>query len=100
MKDAFKKQPLEVFPISVDFSRVLESLEFVDENNSSVIVTDADGNDVSTEILEGSLSESGGVIIQKIKGGETGKSYKITFLAVTTLNNTFEKDIRMDVLDT
>lgn len=99
MKDHFTKQPLEVFDISVDFSRVLKNLEFCDEGQSSVTAYDAEGNDVTADIIKGDFSETGGIMTQTIKGGESGNSYKITFIFFTTLLNTFEKDIKMDVID-
>lgn len=97
--DQFNKQPEEIFPISVDFSRVLAEGETIDEGESSVVAYDAEGEDVSDEIIEGSLNVVDGKIYHKVKGGVSGLVYKITFLAVTSAANVYEKDIMMHVLD-
>lgn len=97
--EQFNKQPEEIFPISVDFSRVLADGETLDESASTVTAYDEEGTDVSDDIIEGSLNVVDGKIYQKIKGGESGKVYKITFLAATSEDNIFEKDLMMNVLD-
>jgi hypothetical protein len=96
------KQPREVVLKGIDFngSKRLATGDSVVESGSSVIITDEDGEDVTTDMLVlNSLEVSTGdnTASAYIKGGETGKEYKISFLVATALGELLEEDIVLPV---
>jgi len=104
----FTKQNSETFFISVDFTDVLETDETIVVGSCTVVAKDVAGADTSSGVLAaGSIAvgdaadgTTDGVLKIKVKAGTEALSpYKITFTAVTSLNNTWEKDIEMCVVE-
>jgi len=95
---SFVKQPWEQFYIAADFSLVLGDAETIDGVNSEITAADYDGNDLTTDLIEaGSEQVDGDYYKVRCKGGVDKTNYKITFRAVTSLDNQYELDVRMKV---
>ena len=80
------KDPLEIFPVSIDFTNLLG----VGETISSVVFTVQvlSGIDPTpSAMLSGAASVAGTVCSQTIKGGVNGVTYLISALATTNLAN-------------
>lgn len=100
---SFTKQPSERFVLSVDFSKRLQSTEVI---QSKVVGATYGDDDASTDVLDGSEinAEATGISVG-IKGGVTGRDYKITVTVTTNLltpdNNAYihEGDIVMSVIE-
>ena len=97
----FTKQNRETFFISADFEDVLEDGETIVVGNSSVVAEDVNGEVVTDDVLTaGSIAVSGYTLKIKVKeGSEALSPYKITFVAVTSLTNTWEKDVEMEIIE-
>jgi hypothetical protein len=92
---SFTKQPRERYPITVDFTNVLNENE---EITSSEVVVYDDESATPTGLIEDTL-ETTTTIITYVKSGTSGKSYKITFRAITNQSNTYEEEVFMIVED-
>lgn len=101
-----EKQPFETFWLGAGFYNVLETDETIDLSSSNTAVTavDADDEDASSAILQGSPvlgdSENGGtdnVLKIRVKEGTDGVKYKVTFRVQTMSGNKWEKDIYLKV---
>lgn len=92
----FTKQPSEIYPISVDYSDVLDTGETI--SSESVTATDSAGTDVTATLID-STEISGSTIKAVIKAGTTGNKYKLTFKATTSDSNLYEDDITMRVVE-
>jgi len=95
----FTKQNSETFFISADFTDVLETGETITVGSSSAVAEDSTGTVATSDVIEaGSLAVSGSQLKVKVKAGTEALSpYKITFKAVTSLNNIWEKDVEMGI---
>jgi hypothetical protein len=96
------KQPREVLLKGINFTgnKKLVEGDSLQLSGSSVIITDQDDEDVSSEMLVTNsltVSPSDNTIYAFIKGGFAGKEYKITFLAATVLGELLEEDIILPV---
>jgi hypothetical protein len=96
------KQPREIVLKGIDFtgSGRLADGDNIKLSGSSVVITDPDGDDVtSTMLVTGTLAVS--VVDQTIsafiQGGTSGLEYKVTFLAATDLGELLEEDIILPV---
>lgn len=96
----FRKQPWEKFLVRAGFTKWLAAGETIDGVASSVIGYDNAGNDVSSQVLQGNHSVAGPKLVQTVKGGEDGETYKLTFRAITSAGNQLELDILMLVRET
>lgn len=93
--DTFSKQPSEKFTISVDFSSSLETAETID---SYTITAYKNYADVSSQVIDSySLDSTSKIIYCIVKNGCNGNDYKFTFVATTSNNNIYEKDVIMNV---
>ncbi len=92
--EKFIKQPWEKFPIAGDFSKVLGDEETIDSGASTVIAYNSAGEDVTEDIID-NISFTDSRIIAKLKGGNDGENYKITFKAHTSQDNDYELDVMM-----
>jgi hypothetical protein len=93
------KQPNEIVPCSVSFTKRLPTGETVG-GSSTVVVTDADGGEVSGALLE-SDSVASPVISSIIKAGSDGSEYTITFTAITTPTGyKLEEEVTLQVRET
>lgn len=95
------KQPNESFPVYADFVNVLATGETLVIGSSSVTVLNSAGMDVTTDICQG-LSVFGTTKLKtllKKAGTEAASPYKITFIAKTSLNNEYEIDGKIRVVD-
>lgn len=91
----FTKQPSEVFPISIDFSDVLDTSEIITSITVTAYLIDVD---VTSQVIDlNSFSETKVTI--RVKGGTTGNKYKITALITTSLGNIYERDLIMKVIE-
>lgn len=97
--DNFSKQSYESFVVSANFENNMESSEDLVLASCSVTATDSDGADASSTVLEdGSIQVSGQALQIRVKAGaEANSPYKITFKAVTDLDNKWEKDVQMTI---
>jgi len=95
----FFKQPAEEFTIAGKFNTVLLTGETIVAASSTITATDKDGTNVSTSVLSGKEVD-GYYLKTTVYGGAVASSpYKITFVAVTSLGNTWEVDAKMHVVD-
>lgn len=99
--DEFIKQTSEKFTIQADFSNALDTGETITLASSSVVAEDSNGDDVSDTILvPGSKSVDSQYLKIKVQAGsESYSPYKITFLALTSLSNIYEKDAFMVIIE-
>jgi len=96
--DYTEKQPAEIFYISIDFKESMDANEVIDLPNSSFMVTDSEGEDVTDNLLESANTHVDGTIVYlQIKGGESGNEYKLTARIKTDQNNIYEKDLTIKV---
>jgi hypothetical protein len=95
----FTKQSWEQFVIAGNFEDVLGSGETISLGSSEVLAYDANDADVTTTVIgSGTLELEGAKLKVKIQAGsEDDSPYKITFRAVTNLENQWELDVRMKV---
>jgi len=95
--DSFTKQSYESFIVSANFENNMITDETLTEAECTVTAQDKDGSDASSTVLDStSMAVSGTSLQIRVKAGEESKSpYKITFKAVTSLNNKWEKDVNM-----
>ncbi len=101
MADGFTKQIAEEFTIGADFDNVLDAGETIVLGSSSVVAEDIN-EEVATDgvLTTGSISVDGTSLKIRVEAGTIALSpYKITFLITTSLNNVYEKDVLMTVLD-
>jgi len=101
MSDGFSKQIAEEFTIGADFANALDSGESIVLGSSSVVAEDVNEAVATDDVItSGSITVSGTKLKVRIEGGTVALSpYKLTFLIVTSLNNIYEKDVLMTVLD-
>ena len=95
MSHSFVKQPSEIFPISIDFSRRLASGETI----SSKTVTAATGGADATATVITSSAINGDSIDITVKAGTDGTVYTITVKVTTSSSNVFEDEITMTVTE-
>ena len=100
MPSIIKKQPAEKFYIGVDYVNALLEDESLNLGACSVVVYDDGGNDVTNDIYDGgTLTVDGTKLLARIKGGEEGKIYKVSFRAGTNQGNIYEKDVYIAIYD-
>ena len=92
----FKKQPSEIIPISVDFSKLVDTNETI--LTVSVTAYDNANQDVTTHIIDAYEIETSLIKIV-VKNGMNAKKYKITVLVTTSEGNKYEEDVFMYVDD-
>ncbi len=97
--DDFSKQPYETFPIEADFVNVLADEETITLATSDVSAKKSDDTDATSDVLTVAEKAVDGSALQiRVKAGVAADSpYKITFRAVTSDNNKYEKDVEMTV---
>jgi hypothetical protein len=98
------KQPREIIRKGIDFtgSKKMIAGDTIKLLDSTVFVTDEDGEDVTGEMLVANSLEVSVVtneIYAMFKGGTSGKEYKISFLAATVAGELLEEDIILPVED-
>ena len=92
------KQPAELFPVSIDFSRELDSSETL--SSAAITVRNAaTAADISAAILSGSAAVATPVITQKITGGTSQDVYILTMLATTSSGNKYEGEITITMIE-
>jgi hypothetical protein len=95
---SLEKQPAEKLTIGIDFANDLGDGETISSADVSAIDL-SDGSDAGSIILDGTENISGSVVTQKIKAGDDGHRYKITFKATTSDPHIFEADVIMSVIE-
>lgn len=96
------KQSNESFPIYGDFVNVLQDGETIVIGTSSVVVVDSAGVVVTTDMVQGLSVQSTTKLKTQLKedyGTEAASPYKVTFIAVTSLGNTYEIDGKIRVVE-
>lgn len=96
----FSKQPYETFPIDADFVNVLVDEETIILASSDVSALKSDGSTDATSIVltVAQKAVDGSALQIRVKAGVVADSpYKITFRAVTSNNNKYEKDVEMTI---
>lgn len=92
----FIKQPREKYTIAVDFSRAMDDDESIDSDNSSVTAADANGANVTSQIIHSVACETN-LIRATVKNGSDGDRFRLSFLAHTDTGNIYEKDVLMTI---
>jgi hypothetical protein len=110
--DEFPKQPWETFIISADISHRLVTGEYIVLETSDIIAEDTDGEDASADIIDNTdkavetaaaadikaTPVTNGMLVTRVLGGtEALSKYKITFKAITSLDNQYETDVMMRI---
>jgi UDP-N-acetylmuramyl tripeptide synthase len=90
-----EKQPAEILPYSVDFTKRLPTGQVI-QGTSTVVVTDDQGANVSGSMIVGSPTIARPLITVTLQAGTNGKDYLVTFTAQTQ-NYKFEEDVRLKV---
>jgi hypothetical protein len=104
--DSFEKQPYEEFRISADFGLNFQAGETLTQANCSVEAKDPEDQDWTVTVtdqatvavidgVESGISQSALQVL--VRGGEHGKTYKITFKGETSLDHHWELDVNMKV---
>jgi hypothetical protein len=88
------KKPIEVTPVSMDFSLVLPTGQTIQESSVAKIYDDT-GTEVTGDMLD-DTSVASPKMIAVVKGGERLRSYKITYIAFTELY-CFEEDVTIKI---
>lgn len=97
---AFAKQSSEEYTIGVDFSAVGKLPSGVTISSGTVSAIDTwDGSSASLIVLGSTTAtiSSGNVAKVRVKGGVSGKVYKITFLLTLSDAGKLEEDLSMTV---
>lgn len=93
----FSKQPSEKFPISIDFStNTLDELESI--TSYDLVIEDFNNIDVSDSMIIDSSNDDNTVNIV-VGNGVNGCKYKLSIIVNTSLNNIYEEDIFINVID-
>jgi len=97
----FTKQSYESMIISANFENNMETDETLVLASCEVTAADVDGADASSTVLgSGSKAVSGSALQIRVQAGsEASSPYKITFKALTSLNNKWEKDVQMTITE-
>ena len=113
-KEEICKQPNETYLFGVDYSQVLEEGEYILVGTSTITAVDNEGNDATSDVLDNTdkvvqtadeddisvTPITNGMLATRIKGGtEALSKYKLTYLAQTSNENTYEKDVLMRIKD-
>jgi len=97
---SFVKQPWESMVPYEDLEDQLETGETIVIGSSSVTVVDSNGDDASATVFSGSPYVADVYkLCQRVVDGTDGETYTITFKAVTSLNNKWEVDCKMKVVE-
>jgi hypothetical protein len=98
--ESFSKYPSESFTIDTDFSDVLGTGETILSGTSTVKVYQDNSaeTEVTSSMIEGSVSVSGTKLRARIKAGSEDTNYFVKWTALTSANNTFENIVRLRVL--
>lgn len=97
IRNPLEKTVYEEFPISGNFSRVLEDGETLDAASYTVIF-DEDGVDKTAEMLPGDNQRVGALLTTLIIGGTLGVKYNMSFVAKTSLGNTWEVRVEVEII--
>ena len=89
----FSKQAYEEFSIAADFSENMEDAETI--ATTTVAAIDKDTGDAAGVV--GTATVDGQTSVAPVSGGAPGKTYVVTFQAVTSAGNRWELDIGMKV---
>ena len=96
----FVKQPWESMVPYMDLEDQLETGETIVTGNSSVTVVNANGDDVSGDVFSGNPYVADIYKwCQRVIDGTDGETYTISFKAKTSLNNKWEVDVKMKVVE-
>ena len=93
MASVCPKQPGEAFTIAADFVNELGTGETL---SSQTVTATLDGADVASSVIASS-SISGTRVLIGVQAGADGRDYLIKARAVTSLSNTYELNIIMQV---
>jgi hypothetical protein len=90
-----EKQPSEVMPFIIDFSRLLNTTETI---TALSVVAKLDMTVKTSTVIQSSE------IIEKtcrvvVKAGTDGETYKIIVLITTSQNNIYEEDFKLKIID-
>jgi hypothetical protein len=92
----FRKQPDEIYPVTIDFSARLPTGLTISSAAGSVtnLATDASENAMLSSTT---LTVSSGNVTGKVTGGSHGTDYRITFKATLSDSSVLEEDLLMQV---
>ena len=93
------KQPDESYPVYADFVNVLATGETLDLTSCDVKVEDSAGVDTTDTMVVGLSIQTTKLKTQLQLGTVAASPYKITFTGITNLNNIYEIDGKIRVVD-
>ena len=96
MSHDFVKQPSEIFPITLDFSRRLATGETI--SSKTVTAAIVGGGDATATVIDSSAIDGTEINIT-VKAGSDGVEYKITVKITSSASNVFEDEITMTVTE-
>ena len=93
-----EKQPSEIIPCTVDYTKVIPAGDTLLET-SSVVVKDAEDEDVTEDIVDvgPTVDSTGKKLTIRVIAGEDGEDYSITLYGRTEQGYLFESDIKLMV---
>lgn len=94
-----EKQPNEQYPIAVEYSGKLPATTDLSSGTWSAIDTSTGADATATVLVSSSATISGTQARGVVKGGISGKTYKLTLLVTLTDGSKLEDDINMAVVD-
>ena len=97
MSHSFVKQPSEIFPISIDFSRRLASGETISSVTVGAIIVSTSADATATVISSSAINDT--AIDITVKSGTDGAVYTITIKITSSSANVFEDEITMTVIE-
>jgi hypothetical protein len=95
--DKFVKQENEKFTIQINFTNILTEDESISSYTLSAINNSTLADVESTIIDSSSLSND--IVYIKVKGGTNGTTYKLTILGTSSIDNVYEKDLLMEIVN-
>lgn len=95
-----EKQPFEAFPVYGNFAKVLVEGETIDVDQSTIIITDKDGNGDESMVDLPTKNVQETKLVVRIQGGDPALvPYNVSFRAVTSLGNRWEVDAELQVVE-
>ena len=91
------KQPMEVFPVTIDF-KIIQAGEAI--SNTTITTRNLDtGQDTTGIILSGTAEVQGTQVRQRIHGGAHGETHRMQYRINTTNGNLYEAEVDVAVLE-
>jgi hypothetical protein len=97
--ETVEKQPAENFPFAVNFSKSLPAGATLSSVALSAVNV-ADDSDATATVLTSSIGTVvGGSAVARLRAGDDGETYKVTYLATLSDGSVLEEDILLVATD-